>query len=118
MCVDYAGSLAGLSYEAEKRRLIAEMEKYGLYDKELNAPITSLDVDYVEIPDIVSSGGNINIYAGKSDNVNGSGKLEAKGAPKVTINNNSNLYMKVNDITVVEPGGDIRLNNKSLGDYY
>ena len=104
-----------LSYAAEMQRLINEMEKYGLYDTVDKKVIAGLSVDYIELPDMVCSGGNIYINAIDKDSVKGTGKLKAQGAPKIKVENNSNLYMKVNDLTVVEPGGDIVFNNLSLG---
>ena len=59
----------------------------------------------------MASGGNINI---QSDNLSGEGSLTAKGAPEVVVNNNTNLYLKVNDITIGEAGGEIHYNNTSL----
>ncbi|MBQ2594173.1 MAG: hypothetical protein II567_12945, partial [Candidatus Riflebacteria bacterium] len=104
-----------LSYAAEMQRLINEMEKYGLYDTVDKKVIAGLSVDYIELPDMVCSGGNIYINAIDKNSVKGQGKLKAQGAPKIKVENNSNLYMKVNDLTVVEPGGDIVFNNLSLG---
>lgn len=72
-----------------------------------------MTVDYIELPDIVASGGNINI---QSDSLSGSssGSLKAQGAPEVVINNNTNLYLKVNNVTVGEAGGEVNFNNAAL----
>ena len=70
-----------------------------------------ITVSYVEIPDIVVSGGSIII---QSDNLYGAGKLEASGMPQVEINNRSNAYLKLNGIRVGENGGDIRFQGTSI----
>ena len=112
---EYSSSQIGLNYKAEMDRLLLEMEKYGLYDSSKKQIVSNMSVDYVELPDMVSSGGNIYINANSKDSVTGNGSLKAKGAPQIKVENNSNLYMKVNDLIVVEPGGDIIFNDKSLG---
>lgn len=115
LCAEYAGTRVGISYNAEKERLLAEMEKYGLYDRSKDDVIGKLPVQYIELPDMVCSGGNIYINAEKGDIVTGKGLIKAQGAPQIIVNNNSNLYMKVNDLTVVDPGGEIFLKERSLG---
>ena len=40
--------------------------------------------------------------------------MEAKGAPEVTVTNNTNLYMKINNITVGDAGGEINYNGVGL----
>ena len=113
---EYSSSQIGLKYKAEMDRLLIEMEKYGLYDSSKKQIICDLSVDYIELPDMVSSGGNIYINANSKDSITGNGSLIAKGAPQIKVENNSNLYLKVNDLIVEEPGGDIIFNDKSLGD--
>lgn len=111
-------STAYVGYKAEQDRIFEQMQAMNLLEERINAdgkkyytPIDGADIDYVEISDIVASGGNINI---QSDTLSGSGSLKAQGAPEVVINNNTNLYMKINNITVGEPGGEINFNNNSL----
>lgn len=110
-------STAYLGYKAEQDRIKSQLEQMGLIDtwtengKTYTGVVEGMTVDYIELPDIVASGGNINI---QSDTLSGSGSLKAQGAPEVVINNNTNLYMKINNITVGEPGGEINFNNNSL----
>ncbi len=66
---------------------------------------------YIEIPDIVASGGNVNVDTGS---FYGKGKVEAKGTPSVNITNNTNLMLKVNDIIVDDPGGQLNFNDVSI----
>ncbi|KAF1080651.1 MAG: hypothetical protein GQF41_3061 [Candidatus Rifleibacterium amylolyticum] len=112
LIVEYDGTSAGIGYMAEKTRLLAEMEKYGLYDPISETVIGGLFIQYVSLPDMVCSGGNIVI---DSDAVIGSGNVNAKGAPQISVTNNSNLYMKVNDLSIIEYGGEIIYNSVSLG---
>lgn len=70
--------------------------------------LDSVGVGAVVLPDIVVSGGNINVEA---DRVSGSGSLTAKGAEAVAITNNSDLYLKTGDIIIKDKGGEIRYND-------
>lgn len=113
-------STAYLGYKAEQERILAQMEALGLVETitpeagkgdPYRRPVEGVSIDYIELPDIIASGGNINI---QSDGLGGSGSLAANGAPEVVINNNTNLYLKVNDVTVGEEGGEIHFNNTAL----
>lgn len=117
---DSPGSAAYVGYEAERQRILDQMKTMGLVEEIEDAtnpgttylaPVEGATIDYIELSDIVASGGNINI---QSDNLRGEGSLTAKGAPEVVVNNNTNLYLKVNDITIGEAGGEIHYNNTSL----
>ena len=65
----------------------------------------------IELPDINVSGGNINI---NTDKLEGAGTLEAKGANDITITNNSNMHLLVNDVIIQEPGGMVNINGVSV----
>ena len=112
-------STAYMGYKAEQDRVIQQLADLNLLETYIGndgktyvkALENAMDVDFIELPDIVASGGNITI---QSDNLSGKGELIAKGAPEVVINNNTNLYLKVNNITVGESGGEINFNNTSL----
>ena len=111
-------STAYLGYKAELQRITGELQTMGLIeeikdsdDKVYFAPIKGATIDYISLPDIVASGGNINIT---TDTLAGSGTMEAKGAPEVTVTNNTNLYMKINNITVGDAGGEINYNGVGL----
>ncbi len=112
LIAEYAGTVAGAGYLAEKTRLLAEMEKYGLYDPATETVIGGLYIQYLSLPDMVCSGGNVSIDA---DKVAGTGSIDAKGAPQIVINNDSNLYMKVNDLSIIDYGGELIYNSLSLG---
>lgn len=117
---DSPGSAAYVGYKAERQRILDQMKTMGLVEEIEDAtnpgttylaPVEGATIDYIELSDIVASGGNINI---QSDNLRGEGFLTAKGAPEVVVNNNTNLYLKVNDITIGEAGGEIHYNNTAL----
>lgn len=111
-------STAYLGYKAELQRITGELQTMGLIEEIKGsdgnvyfAPIKGATIDYISLPDIVASGGNINIT---TDTLAGSGTMEANGAPEVTVTNNTNLYMKINNITVGDAGGEINYNGVGL----
>lgn len=119
-------SAAYQGYQAEKARILNTMISLGLAEEvtfddgsKAIVPIGKLDVQYVKISDIVASGGNITINSGNIKNVQegiDSGRIKANGNPQISITNNSNLYLKVGDIRILEKGGVISFNNSVLKD--
>lgn len=100
------------AYIAERGRIQSEMERLGLVEKDDNGNIVQYlnsgrSVYYVEIPDIATSGGNINVTA---NDFIGTGKLHANSAPSITIENKSDAYLKLNNILMGEQGGSIVYN--------
>ncbi|WP_028130604.1 hypothetical protein [Selenomonas sp. AE3005] len=93
------------AYIAERDRIQQKMRDLGL-DNDSNRPVY-----YVEIPDIAASGGNINVQA---NDFNGTGKLHANSAPSVTITNESDAYLKINNIIMGEQGGQIVYNKDNV----
>ncbi len=106
-------SAAYQGYKAEAERIENEMLTMGLAYKVDGkvSPNASLAVDYVEIPELTSSGGNITV---DTDDLVGSGTLKAQGTPKITITNNTNLMTKIDGITVDDAGGKFLFNGNSL----
>ena len=68
-------------------------------------------IDYIELPDLVASGGNITVDTG---NLYGSGNMTAKGNPVITVNNYTNLMLVTNKITVEDPGGEFVYNGNQI----
>lgn len=104
------GSDAYNAYLAEKNLLLTEMLKAGLAERDGNdniVPLDYIDVPAISLPDIVVSGGNINIEA---DTLKGNGEINAQGAPQITVTNKSDLYLKVQDVTISDNGGHIYVN--------
>ena len=81
--------------------------------KLVGEPLSHKTVLGIELPDIVVSGGNINF---ETDNLSGTGSVTAQGAPQINISNSSDLYLKVNDITIQDNGGIVRLNGSEMSD--
>ena len=112
-----------LGYVQQRQRIMDEMRKRGLVQTVTETDASGqtvtkevlitggITVSYVEIPEIVVSGGSIIV---RSDNLYGGGKLEANGKPQVEINNLSNAYLKLDGIRVGEDGGDIRFQGTSI----
>lgn len=101
------------SLKDEQTNLLNEMEDLGfatLINGKL-VPVSEIEIPAIEIPDIVVSGGNINL---ETDTVKGGGKLDAQGAGNVSIKNSSDAYLIVNDITMKDAGGQIKLNGSEL----
>ncbi len=94
---------------AERDRLQQLIEGMGISTS--TSGVNSPRRDYIEIPDLVASGGNVVVETG---NFNGSGYVTANGDPSITINNYTNLALVTNSIVVDDPGGIIYYNNKEL----
>ena len=107
---------AYLGYQAEANRIKQEMLDMGLANlNESGAliPKDTLKVDYVELPELTASGGNITV---DTDSLLGSSSatMKALGTPIITITNYTNLLTKVNTITVDDPGGKFVYNGTSI----
>ena len=97
------------AYVTERIRIQNEMARLGLVEKAADGKVTAYihsgrPVYYVEVPDIATSGGNINV---KTNDLIGTGNLQANSAPAVTITNESDAYLKLNNILMGEQGGQI-----------
>ena len=106
-------------YLAEKSRVEQEMMDKGLAEKIVDSagnvsysPISGYTVPVITLPDMAASGGNINI---NTDSLFGSGSMEAKGSPSITITNRSPAYLKLGNITIGDPGGQILFNGTNVG---
>lgn len=105
-------------YRDEQTRIYNELNDLGLLSKAIGedgkeylVPVSGLTVDTIILPDIVASGGNITVEAGS---LKGAGTLKAQGSPEATVENHTNLYLKVGDVRAVNPGGEIHYNGQSL----
>jgi len=105
------------AYEAEKTLLLNEMAKAGFAEYAKNGtlvPLDSIELPAVTVPDIVVSGGNINI---ETDALKGNGTIIAQGAPQLTIKNESDMYLKVNNLTISDNGGIINVDAANTADF-
>lgn len=110
------GTTEHTNIEEAMNALQSQMDALGfvIKDNKGNAfgePLSEKTVLGIELPDIVVSGGNINF---ETDNLSGKGSITAQGAPQVNIDINSDLYLKVNDITIQDNGGIVRLNGSQV----
>ena len=102
---------------SERNRIITQMEENGFVKTSVEGGKTyksifdKISLPAVDVKDIVVSGGNINIEA---DKLQGSGSLTAQGAKNLTINNSSDLYLKINDLAIKDKGGVIRYNDAEV----
>ena len=102
---------------SERERILTQMEENGFVKtrvegcKTYKSIFDKISLPAVDVKDIVVSGGNINIEA---DKLQGSGSLTAQGAKNLTINNSSDLYLKINDLTIKDKGGVIRYNDAEV----
>ncbi|MGM9569903.1 MAG: hypothetical protein ACI3XC_07470, partial [Phascolarctobacterium sp.] len=112
---DGTNSAAYLGYKAEADRLMQEMLAYGSVYKDNNGQYhmtASNYVDYVELPELIASGGNINIQTDTVRSSSGKGSMQANGSADINIVNNTNLLLKLDQITVDSDGGKIIYNNQ------
>ena len=102
---------------SERERILTQMEENGFVKTRVEGGKTyksifdKISLPAVDVKDIVVSGGNINIEA---DKLHGSGNLTAQGANNLTINNSSDLYLKINDLVIKDKGGVIRYNDAEV----
>ena len=102
---------------SERERILTQMEENGFVKTRVEGGKTyksifdKISLPAVDVKDIVVSGGNINIEA---DKLQGSGNLTAQGANNLTINNSSDLYLKINNLAIKDKGGVIRYNDAEV----
>ena len=113
---DGTDSAAYLGYLAESQRIEQEMVSLGLaeYKDGVWEYKSSLKVDYVEIPELTGSGGNIIVSTNNLKSSSETGALIAQGTPSINITNYTNLMLKVNSITVDDPGGKLVFNDQNI----
>lgn len=104
------------AYKNELSSIVLEMRNAGMVALDQNGnqtdiPVDQINVAAIKLPDIVVSGGNINIEA---DKLQGTGSMTAQGAPQLTINNSSDLYLAVGDLTIKDAGGQLKFNESDL----
>lgn len=112
---EYAGTDIGDAYSTELARIQRELQALGLLtvDSEGNIGIAegASTVPTIELKDSAVSGGNVNITGGT---LNGEGTITANGTPSVTVTNNTDFFLRVNDVTVESDGGSVLYNNASI----
>lgn len=113
---DGADSASYIGYKAEAERLLSEMEKMGEVSYVNGKYVLNANemVDYVEIPELTASGGNITINSSVLKSSKATGSLSANGSPEINVTNNTNLMLRLQRINVDDGGGRLLYNNEQL----
>lgn len=115
MSQEYSGTDVGNTYKAELTRIQSELQALGLLTTDSAGNIGIAEgastVPTIELKDLMVSGGDVNISSGS---MGGSGQITAHGNPSITVTNNTDFFLKVNDITVDSAGGNVRHNSAGV----
>ena len=119
MMQNYTGTDISQVYSAELSRIQSELQTLGIgyTDKATGTFVVATGVSTVptiELKDLMVSGGNVNISAGTLTSEKGSGSITAHGKPTVSITNNTDFFLHINDVTVESDGGKVTFNNASV----
>ncbi len=113
---DGDNSASYMGYKAEAERLLREMEKMGEVSYVDGKYVLNARkmVDYVELPELTASGGNITINTSVLKSSKATGSLSANGSPEINVTNNTNLMLRLQRINVDDGGGRLLYNNEQL----
>lgn len=113
---DGDNSASYIGYKAEAERLLREMEKMGEVSYVDGKYVLNARkmVDYVELPELTASGGNITINTSVLKSSKATGSLSANGSPEINVTNNTNLMLRLQRINVDDGGGRLLYNNEQL----
>ena len=104
-----------VAYKAEARMLLNKMIDSGYAVDDGNGNISLIASDsrgFASVSDIVVSGGDISLSTGS---VKGKGTIKANAAQGIDIENTSNLALKVENVRILDKGGNLRLNSGLVG---
>ena len=109
------------NYQAEMDSLMAEMAATGFADAVQGEDGTTQYIVFkqrklpgIDLPDLRVSGGDVRIETPKLTVNETTGSVTAKGNPKIQINSESELYLKVNNAVVEKNGGNVYLNDSKI----
>ena len=113
---DGDNSASYIGYKAEAERLLTQMEKMGEVSYVDGKYVLNARkmVDYVELPELTASGGNITINTSVLKSSKATGSLAANGSPEINVTNNTNLMLRLQRINVDDGGGRLLYNNEQL----
>lgn len=120
MMQDYTGTDVSAAYSAEMNRIQNELRALGIGSiVEQNGKQVFVvaegasTVPTIELDNLMVSGGNVNISA---DTLKGddTGEIIAHGKPSVTITNNTDFFLHVNDVVIDSDGGKVLHNNVAI----
>lgn len=104
-----------VAYKAEARMLLNKMVESGYASVDANGGVRLVASDnrgFASVSDIVVSGGDISL---STDSVKGKGTIKANAAQRIDIENTSNLALKVENVRILDKGGNLRLNSGLVG---
>ena len=104
-----------VAYKAEARMLLNKMIDSGYAVDDGNGNISLIASDsrgFASVSDIVVSGGDISL---STDSVKGKGTIKANAAQGIDIENTSNLALKVENVRILDKGGNLRFNSGLVG---
>ena len=104
-----------VAYKAEARMLLNKMVESGYASVDANGGVQLVASDnrgFASVSDIVVSGGDISLSTGS---VKGKGTIRANAAEGIEIENTSNLALKVENVRILDKGGNLRLNSGLVG---
>lgn len=119
MMQNYTGTDISEVYSAELSRIQSELQTLGIgyTDEKTGTFVVATGVSTVptiELKDLMVSGGNVNISAGTLTSEKGSGSITAHGKPIVSITNNTDFFLHVNDVVIDSDGGKVLHNNVAI----
>lgn len=104
-----------VAYKAEARMLLNKMVESGYASVDANGGVRLVASDnrgFASVSDIVVSGGDISL---STDSVKGKGTIKANAAQGIGIENTSNLALKVENVRILDKGGNLRFNSGLVG---
>ena len=104
-----------VAYKAEARMLLNKMVESGYASVDANGGVRLVASDnrgFASVSDIVVSGGDISLSTGS---VKGKGTIRANAAEGIEIENTSNLALKVENVRILDKGGNLRFNSGLVG---
>lgn len=116
----YKGTDTSRKYAAELKRIQSELVALGLgYQSNGNFMIAenASTVPTIELKDLTVSGGNIDITGGYLKG-GSTGKMTAVGDAQINIENKTNFFLKVNNVSIDDAGGSIKFNDTSINKQY
>ena len=116
----YKGTDTSSKYAAELKRIQSELVALGLgYQSNGNFIIAenASTVPTIELKDLTVSGGNIDITGGYLKG-GSTGKMTAVGDAQINIENKTNFFLKVNNVSIDDAGGSIKFNDTSINKQY
>jgi len=107
------GSAALVGLDAQIDQLVYQLDELGLLSPD-GSVIAGMLVNFIETPEIVAKTGDVVI---SGDTLTGTGDLVAPGDTRITIENHSPYYLRINnDLTVTGGGGNVTFNGARVYD--